>query len=86
MTPPGRPRRGGLHAFLHDLYETGATADGNADGFERALGNVCAARGIDGWQNLLRADEQRHFFKDGGDPGAQRVIEFWAELDEPLSF
>jgi hypothetical protein len=39
---------GELHRFLHDLYEAAARADGNTGGFEQALANQCAARGIDG--------------------------------------
>ena len=75
---------GELHRFLHDLYEAAARADGNTDGFEKALGEVCMAKGIDGWQDFLNADERDQFFRDVHDPDARRVIAFWAELDEPL--
>jgi len=75
---------GELHRFLHDLYEAAAGADGNTDGFEEALVEVCTTKGIDGWQAFLEPDEERRFFKDVHDPDARRVIAFWAELDEPL--
>ena len=75
---------GELHRFLHDLYEAAARADRNTDGFEKAIGELCTDKGIDGWQDFLNADEQRQFFKDVHDPDARRVIAFWAELDAPL--
>lgn len=64
--------------------EAAARADGNTAGFEKTLRDLCAAKGIDGWQDFLSPDEQHRFFKDAHDPDARRVIAFWAELDEPL--
>lgn len=75
---------GELHKFLHDLYEAAARADDNTDGFDKALRTLLEAKGIDGWQEFLTPDEQQQFFKDDHDPAACRVIDFWAELDEPL--
>lgn len=77
---------GELHTFLKDLYETAAIADGNAEGFAKALVNLCAARGIARWEDFVSEDQQRQFFKDGTDPLAQRIIAFWSELDDPLAF
>ena len=75
---------GELHRFLHDLYEAAARADGNTNGVEKALGELCTAKGIDGWREFLSPDEEQQFFKDVHDPDAKRVMAFWAELDEPL--
>jgi hypothetical protein len=75
---------GELHKFLHDLYEAAATVDDDTDGFDKALRTLCVAKSIDGWQEILTPDEQRKCFKDGHDPEARRVIDFWTELDEPL--
>lgn len=76
--------RGELHAFLKELYEAAARADGNTDGFVKALAELCAARGIDRWEDFIPPDQQRLFCKDGRDPLAQRIIAFSSELDEPL--
>ncbi|MFM8291030.1 MAG: hypothetical protein ACKOC4_04940 [Planctomycetia bacterium] len=38
------------------------------------------------WEDFVGEDQQRQLFKDGRDPLAQRIIAFWAELDEPLKF
>jgi hypothetical protein len=75
---------GELHRFLHDLYEAAARADGNTDGFETVIRDLCSAKGIDGWRDFLNPDEQRQFFKNVHDPDARRVIAFWADSDEPL--
>ena len=77
---------GELHKFLKELYETAARADANTEGFEKALADLCAARGIARWEDFVGEDQQRQFFKDGSDPLAQRIIAFWSELDEPLKF
>lgn len=77
---------GELHPFLMELYESAAQADGNAEGFAKALTDVCAVRGIDCWEDFFSEDQQSQFFKDGTDPLAQRIIAFWSELDEPLAF
>ena len=77
---------GELHTFLHDLYETAARTDGNAEGFATALAAACAARGIAGWKDLVSEDQRQQFFRDGRDPLAQRIMAFWSELDEPLNF
>ena len=77
---------GELHAFLKDLYESAARADGNSEAFASALALLCSRRSLDRWEDFVAADQQRLFFKDGNDPLAQRVIAFWSELDEPLDF
>jgi len=77
---------GELHTFLKELYEAAAAADDNAAGFARALADRCAAQGIARWEDVVAADQQRQFFKDGRDPFARRIIAFWAALDEPLGF
>ena len=77
---------GELHKFLMELYEAAASADGNAEGFAKALADLCAARGIACWEDFVSEDQQQQFFKDGKDPLAQRIIAFWSELDEPLKF
>lgn len=59
---------GELHTSLHDLYEAAAKADRNADGFVKTLADVCAAKGIDGWQDFLNPDEQHRFFRNVPDP------------------
>jgi len=46
---------------------------------------LCASRGIARWEDFVSEDQQRHFFKDGRDPLAQRIIAFWSELDDPLA-
>ncbi len=55
---------------------------------EPAAASVFAAcaSGIARWEDFVGEDQQRQFFKDGRDPLAQRIIAFWAELDEPLKF
>ena len=77
---------GELHKFLKELYEAAAVADGNAEGFTKAMSDLCTRRGIARWDDFVTEDQQRHFFKDGRDPLAQRIIAFWSELDEPLKF
>lgn len=77
---------GELHKFLMELHEAAASADGNAEGFAKALADLCAARGIARWEDFVHPDQQQQFFKDGTDPLAQRIIAFWSELDEPLKF
>ncbi|MFM8496708.1 MAG: hypothetical protein ACKOEM_14510 [Planctomycetia bacterium] len=63
-----------------------ARADGNTDGFKKALTDRCKVNGIDGWRNFVSEGHDRQFFKDAHDADAQRVIAFWSELDEPLEF
>ncbi|MFM8435229.1 MAG: hypothetical protein ACKOBP_07800 [Planctomycetia bacterium] len=76
----------GAASFLKELYETAAKADGNTEGFAKALADLCAARGIARREDFVPPDQQQQFFKDGKDPLAQRIIAFWSELDGPLKF
>ena len=75
-----------LHKFLKELYEAAARADGNTEGFAKALADLCTARGIARWEDFVSEDKRRQFFKDNQDLLARRIITFWAELDEPLTF
>ena len=76
---------GELHSLLQNLYETTARADGNTQGFSNALVSLCQKHEILGWADFVSPDEQRQYFRYGSDPDAQRIIAFWAELDEPVS-
>lgn len=75
---------GELHAFLKDLYEAGARADGKSEGFIQALMDLCKRRGLEGWEDFLATHEREHFFRDARDAQARRIIDFWSELDRPL--
>jgi hypothetical protein len=58
--------------------------NGGANVCQPRLQTFCSVKSSDGWQEFLTPDEPHQFFKDGHDPDACRVIDFWAELDEPL--
>lgn len=47
---------GELHAFLEDLYESAARADDNAEGFTRAIADLCRSRGIESWEDFVGPD------------------------------
>ena len=76
---------GELHSLLQNIYETAARSDGKTQGFSDTLATLCQKHEILGWADFLSPDEHRQCFRDGSDPDAQRIIAFWAEVDEPLS-